>query len=96
MRDLIVARLTLYNGRRGEEPARILVREYEEAMSDEWLPSNDIEKIDDPAEKYLVGQYKLAYLHGKGKKFVPVLIPNDLIKGIDVLLKFREEFGIKT
>ena len=34
-------------------------------------------------------------MHGKGKKFVPVLIPKDAIKAMDLLLKFRQSYGIK-
>lgn len=33
LRFLIVRRLTLYNARRGEEPARMLVREWKEAVA---------------------------------------------------------------
>jgi hypothetical protein len=36
-------------------------------MNDVWTPSHSVENIEDPAEKFLVGQYKLAYMTGKGK-----------------------------
>ena len=94
LRSLIVSRLTLFNARRGDEASRILVEEWENAEKNVWVPDNQVEKISDEAEKYLVGKYKLAYLAGKGKKFVPVLIPIDLIPGIRLLKANREAFGI--
>lgn len=95
LRNLVVARLTLYNSRRGEEASRMLKNEWEDAMKGVWLPEDQIEKVDDPAEKYLLGKYKLAYLKGKGKKYVPVLIPVDLIQAINLLNNDRHSFGIK-
>ena len=38
----------------------------------QWIPP-EVELIEDKAEKLLVGHYKLAHMHGKGKKYVPVL-----------------------
>ena len=56
---MVVARLTLYNARRGEEAARMLVSEWVDAVKGIWIPEKDIEKVNGPAEKYLVGQFKL-------------------------------------
>lgn len=94
LRTLIVGRLTLYNARRGEEPSRMLLKEWEDALADTWLPSESIEAIEDAAEKYLVGQFKLVYLKGKGKKCVPVLVPNDLIDGMKIIYEHREAYGL--
>jgi hypothetical protein len=83
LRSLIVCRLTLFKARRGDEPSRMLLREWEDALDGVWLPPDKhIERVHDEAEKYLLNQYRLAYLHGKGAKFVPVLIPKDLIAPI--------------
>ncbi|XP_053389498.1 uncharacterized protein LOC123565665 [Mercenaria mercenaria] len=94
LRSLIVSRLTLFNARRGEEPSRMLLEEWNDAMSGRWLPKDQVEEVPDRALKYLVGTYKLAYLHGKGKKYVPVLIPKDMVGPINMLVRHREEFGI--
>ena len=61
--DAIILRLTLYNARRGEDAARLTLKEYEEAVDGSWLPE-ELEKIKDPAEEYLVDQFKLAYRKG--------------------------------
>lgn len=94
LRSLVVARLTLYNARRGEEGCRILVQEWNDALNDVWVPQESVESIEDPAEKFLVGQYKLAYMAGKGKKYVPILIPLDLIEAVNILLLNRVNFNI--
>ena len=80
LRSLIVCRLTLYNGRRGDEPSRLLKTQWQDAMDNVWLPSEMVEQVEDEGQRYLIGQFKLAYLLGKGKKFVPVLIPTDVIE----------------
>ena len=35
-------------------------------------------------ERYLAGEFKLAYLHGKGRQFVPVLVPVDCVQAIEI------------
>ena len=37
MRDLVVARLTLFNARRGGEPSRLLLSEWNEAKNENWI-----------------------------------------------------------
>ena len=95
LRNITVCRLTLYNARRGEEAARMMITEYEDAIKKVWCSDMEIEAVEDEAEQYLAGQFLLAYLHGKGKKFVPVLIPKDATEALDILLRFRESYGIK-
>ena len=79
LQSLIICRVTLFNGRRGEEGSRILETEWQDAIDNVLLPMENIEVIEDEAEDFLAGQFKLAYmyLHGKGKKYVPLLIPLD-------------------
>ena len=47
LRDLTASRLTLFNGRRGGEPARLLLSEWEAALNDGWLNSEYQEKLDE-------------------------------------------------
>lgn len=94
LRSLVVSRLTLYNARRGEEGSRILLEKWKDAINNVWVAPNLIEKGDDPAEQYLIGKFKLAYLRGKGKMFVPILVPIDLIDAINLLIEHRDIFGI--
>ena len=50
----------------------------------------------DVEEQYLAGQYKLTYLHGKGRYFVPVLIPLDCVHAIGILIGHQRDNGIVT
>ena len=95
LRSLLICRLTLYNGRRGEEGSRMLLSQWRDAIDNVWLPKDRVEEIEDKAKRFLIDQYRLAYLHGKGKKFVPVLIPEDVIKAGQLLVKYRAVFGIR-
>ena len=45
-------------------------------------------------ESYLAGQFKLAYLRGKGRPFVPVLVPVDCVEAIDILVENRAATGV--
>ena len=43
---------------------------WEEAVKGTWLPDDELEKITDPAEQYRRGCFKMAYLKGKGRKYI--------------------------
>jgi hypothetical protein len=95
LRSLLVCRLTLFNGRRGGEPARLLLSEWRDAESDTWISPDMVEKVIDPLERILISTYKLAYQRGKGsRKMVPILIPNDAVPAIQKLVNRRDDCGI--
>ena len=95
MRNLIVSRLTMFNARRGGEPARLTLQEWEEAANDSWVDPQLVQTVKDPLEKALFSQFKLAYQAGKGsKKLVPILIPTDTIKPILKLIEKRTEVEV--
>lgn len=50
LRTLLVSKLTLFNARRGDEASRMLINEWEDAKNNIWLPSDQVEKIEDPAK----------------------------------------------
>jgi len=86
------------NARRGGEPARMLLSEFEEAKWNEWLGSNDLKKLDgSDALTAQLAQAKIAYLMGKGNKsLVPVIILHDSWKAMQMLTdsNIRELVGI--
>ena len=45
LRSLVVCRLTLFNGRRGEEPARLLITEWTDANKCTWLRMHEVRAI---------------------------------------------------
>lgn len=97
LRNLLVSRLTLFNARRGGEPSRLLMREWADADNNVWLPEDSTAQIDDPAEKVLVGMFKVAYQAGKGSQhLVSLLIPHDCLEGMRILTnaEIRSNAGV--
>ena len=85
LRDACVARLTLFNARRGGEPARLLLEEWEDAKHDKWINKQRVEGLD-PIEQMLISEIKITYQCGKGNNhLVPVLIPKDTIPGMELV-----------
>ena len=92
LRTLLVTRLTLFNARRGGEPARLLLTEWEDALNDAWINPSFLA---DPKEQQLVEKCKIAYQASKNAaKLVSVHIPEDCIKAIKKLVEERENVGI--
>jgi len=97
LRSLLVSRLTLFNSRRGGEPARLLLAEWSDAEGKAWLSNEMTERVEDPLEKALLGKYLLAYQRGKGsRKMVPVLIPVDIANALKLLVKVRPQCSVVT
>ena len=73
-----------------------MLEQFTDAVNGVWVSQENVKTIANEAEKYLVRQFKLAYMGGKGKEPAPVLMPLDLIDGMQLLISKREEFGIST
>ena len=83
LRNLILTRVTLLNARRSGEPARLTLREWNDASRDAWIDPQLTEQIEDTQERLLLKDMKLAYQAGKGsRKLVPVLFPKDILESI--------------
>jgi hypothetical protein len=93
LRTLLVCRLTMFNARRGGEAARLLLKDWFDAESDAWIDPKAAKNLS-PADQLLLGDYKLTYMPGKGRKLVPVLIPEDLVPGIQKLVGLRKDISI--
>ena len=88
LRDLTVSRLTLFNARRGGEPARMTVSEWMDGDNNAWLRKNGANAVDDgdDAERKLFHGMKIAYQTGKGNNsLVSVYIPQDMITPLQTL-----------
>jgi hypothetical protein len=84
LRDLTVSRLTLFNARRGGEPARMFISEWNDAENSSWLDKSRL-MPDDP-DRNLFQNMKVTFQTGKGNNhLVPVLIPQDLVKAMQTL-----------
>ena len=85
VRNAACVRTTLLNARRGGEPARLLLSDWQEGEQDVWIDHQRLGGLD-PLEALLVAQTKVCYMTGKGNNhLVPVLIPNDTLKAIRFL-----------
>ena len=68
-RRVVLARLTLINGRRGSEPAHLLIRGFQERHT--WLGKT---KLNDK-QKAVLERYSITYVMGKGASLVSVFFP---------------------
>jgi integrase len=93
LRTLLVCRVTLFNARRSGEPAKLLLTAWQDAENDAWIDPRAAAHLS-RADQLLVGQYKLTYMPGKGKTLVPVLFPEDVVKGLQKLVALRDEVSI--
>ena len=85
LRSLAVSRLTLFNARRGGEPARLTLQQWEEAKTGVWL-SDSVKPHLDYIEKNIIKRLKICYQSGKGVgRMVPVTIPQDVEPALHLL-----------
>jgi hypothetical protein len=95
LRNLICSRLTLFNARRGGEPARLKVHQWE--TRHDWIDKSAIAQLDE-REKEIFKKMDIIYGTGKGNHLVSCMIPNDCKAGINILVtkSVREMVGILT
>ncbi|XP_057293307.1 uncharacterized protein LOC130621949 isoform X3 [Hydractinia symbiolongicarpus] len=96
LRDAACTRLTLLNGRRGGEPARLMLKDWQDAESNAWIDQQRLKSLDN-ADQQLVKSMKISYMTGKGNNhLVPVLIPPDTVPAITKLASspFRKAAGV--
>ena len=89
LRRICLARLTLLNGRRGSEVARMLIKDFEERNS--WLERNLTEK-----DELILKSFTITYVMGKGISLIPIIIPRDCEKIMEALAdeQLRQLCGI--
>jgi integrase len=95
LRSLLACRLTLFNARRGGEPAKMTMQDWLDAESDVWVDKQRTEKLYD-YEKQMLDELKLAYMEGKSRQLVAILIPIDCLPGIRKLVKLRSAMGVNN
>ena len=59
--------MLIFNGKRGGEPARITLEQYQEAVDQSWLAEE--------TEKTEGSETLITYQEGKGNKLVPIYFP---------------------
>ena len=84
LRDLSDCRLTMFNARRGGEPARLTIDNWMDARNNVRLNQERLVEMDE-VDKRLFSEMKVMYQSGKGTRLVPVLVPPDTLQALDKL-----------
>nr|XP_047130473.1 uncharacterized protein LOC105843290 isoform X3 [Hydra vulgaris] len=92
VRDAACTRLTIFNVRRGGEPARLFIYQWKEAIAGTWLVEATRRSYIDEIS---TGN-RITFQEGKGNKLVPVFIPPDLVSAIEFVSSeaARKDSGI--
>jgi len=94
LRAAVVTRLTVFNARRGSEPARMTIADWETGEHGDWIDPQTVHHIDDE-ERQLLKRMKLVYMEGKGTKdMIPVIVPEECVGPIRRLISERPNCGI--
>uniref|UniRef100_A0A7M5XJL2 Uncharacterized protein n=1 Tax=Clytia hemisphaerica TaxID=252671 RepID=A0A7M5XJL2_9CNID len=78
VRDAACARLTMFNGRRGGEPARLYVYQWTEALKGDWIRP----KLREDYIASVKTKNRITYQEGKGLKQVCVFFPPDYVDSL--------------
>ena len=79
LRKVVLTRLTLLNARRGSEPARLLIKDFEDRNS--W--------IEEGTATNLSNNYTIMFVMGKGAGLVPVVVPKDCERALELLVNSK-------
>jgi len=87
----LITQITIFNGRRRGESARLLMHQWEEAQNDKWLMCEPADEIEQQERQHICG-IKIAYQRGKGDHSDPVIFLEHVVKALE---KFcREDAGV--
>ncbi|XP_057310698.1 uncharacterized protein LOC130648660 [Hydractinia symbiolongicarpus] len=92
--EIVITRLTVFNKRRGNEPASILLKRYAARNDREKIMHDDIADSLSPIEKKLIDRLEIVHVRGKRGRQVPTLLTADCVAAIDLLVKKREKVGV--
>ena len=77
LRNNVLTRLTLLNGRRRSEVARLQIQDWKAGENNTWIENQRLENLND-ADKMLVKSLKITYMTDKGNHhLVSIMFPND-------------------
>ena len=96
LKALACCRLTLFNARRGGEPARLTIAEWQDAKSSAWISKHDVKHLDE-ISKGIIDRLKVCFQSGKGVgKLVPIDVTRDVEPALNILAdpKIRARVGV--
>ena len=96
-----MARTMTFNARRGGEPSKLTLANWEAVEDGRWKRKSDIDALKDPIERKLASRLQLCYVEGKKKRggtkaIVPILFTDEVCRSIRYLIKYREFLGIHS
>jgi hypothetical protein len=94
LRSLLVYRLTMCNGTRGVDPAKMTIADWIIIELDQHEERRQEHEQMHPLERGLLQNSKLAYMAGNGGRLVPILIPYDCFDSIRTLVQLRSSVPI--
>ncbi|XP_033760778.1 uncharacterized protein LOC117342681 [Pecten maximus] len=92
--QLTLCRVCVFNRRRGGEVGEMLLASYMERNTEQG--SKELISCLEPIEKKLMERLQLVDILGKRKRKVPVILTEDMIKGLDCLNKHRAGVVVPT
>jgi len=92
IRKVALAYVTFINARRGSEPARLTLKDWEDRHS--WIDGKKLKA----AHKKLVRRYEIVFVMGKGLELVTVFFPKIMERAINILVdrNVRKTVGVSS
>ena len=97
LRDLACSRLTLFNARRGGEPARLHLSDWKDACNKVWFSPSAVKGLVDDEKRLVDENSMIMYQTGKGiNHLVPVIVPPDTVEAVKKIVspEERQQVGI--
>jgi hypothetical protein len=76
LRDAGVTRATLFQGKRGGEPAKLTLSQHKEMVEEKWISEEAAKKI--PDASIALQNFRITYQVVKGDKLSPIFFPRDM------------------
>ena len=83
LRHALCSRITLFNARRGGEPSRMTVSQWNDRSK--WLDKEAVSRLDE-CDQQLFSSMAVMYQTGKGNHLVPCLVQQDCVRCLDILV----------
>lgn len=94
LEEVLLARVIVFNKRRAGEVARMSMEDYHNRPKWQASSAEEFLAVLSPLEKQLCERMQLIKIVGKRQSSVPVLLTEDVVKAIDILVKYRDLCGI--
>lgn len=74
----------MYNVRPGNEPSRMCLGHWDDAINKRWLQREHLDHLD-PVDRAMCSDNLICHMPDKGNKMVPLIILKDCIEGLKIL-----------